>query len=280
MELWDAYDSRFVKAEGTLLVRGEKIPAGLFHLVCDVIVRHADGTYLLMQRDPRKHFGGMWEATAGGSALRGETPAQCAARELLEETGIAANSLSRLGTVRTRDTIYVEFMCAVDIPKNAVTLQPGETTAYMWATAEEIRSMKRSELVTERMHRFVSEICGGGERPANEQKEEIDMITVYTSPLCPDCREFKVNLDAHGVKCEYVDITGSMKSLKAFLKLRDSLPVFAPCREIGSVGIPAIVRADGSVTLDWEGFMAENGLAVVYRENGVSASCGLDGKGC
>ncbi len=41
-----------------------------YHLVCDIIVRHSDGTYLLMQRGYRKPYGGMWEASAGGSALR------------------------------------------------------------------------------------------------------------------------------------------------------------------------------------------------------------------
>lgn len=38
MELWDAYN-----ADGTLtgfdLIRGEKIPSGCFHMVCDSITR-------------------------------------------------------------------------------------------------------------------------------------------------------------------------------------------------------------------------------------------------
>ena len=88
MELWDAYDRNLEKIEGMTLIRGEKIPEGVYHLVCDIIVRHTDGEYLLMQRDSRKHYGGMWEATAGGSALQGENPLDCAIRELREETGI------------------------------------------------------------------------------------------------------------------------------------------------------------------------------------------------
>ena len=51
MELWDAYDENFRRVEGVSLVRGEPIPAGAYHLVCDVLVRHTDGSYLLMQRD-------------------------------------------------------------------------------------------------------------------------------------------------------------------------------------------------------------------------------------
>ena len=92
MELWDAYDRDFKKIQGVTLVRGEVIPEGFFHLVCEIIVRHIDGSYLIVQRDKRKHLGGMWEATAGGSALQGEEPAICAARELYEETGITSNA--------------------------------------------------------------------------------------------------------------------------------------------------------------------------------------------
>ncbi|MBO7358435.1 MAG: NUDIX hydrolase, partial [Clostridia bacterium] len=60
MELWDAYNEKGELIKGVTLVQGEKVPDGLFHLVCEIIVRHADGEYLLMQRDPVKHFGGMW----------------------------------------------------------------------------------------------------------------------------------------------------------------------------------------------------------------------------
>jgi glutaredoxin-related protein len=104
------------------------------------------------------------------------------------------------------------------------------------------------------------------------------MITVYGSPLCPDCRECKVNFDAHRIPYEAVDITESMRNLKAFLKLRDTLAAFDPCRANGSVGIPAIVCEDGGVTLDWEAYLAQRGLPVVYRED--RPACRIDGKGC
>ena len=55
MEFWDAYNIHFEKIDGITLIRGEVIPEGVYHLVCDIIVRHLDGSYLLMQRDKRKH---------------------------------------------------------------------------------------------------------------------------------------------------------------------------------------------------------------------------------
>ena len=158
MELWDAYDENFNKIEGVILVRGEAVPKGLHHLVCDVIVKHADGTYLLMRRDPRKTYGGMWEATAGGSALMGESPEECARRELFEETGIKADALLMVGKVVSADTIYCEYFCETDCEKGSVVLQAGETDAFKWASREELLSMKREELVTERMQRFISEL--------------------------------------------------------------------------------------------------------------------------
>ena len=163
MELWDAYDRNLEKIEGMTLIRGEKIPEGVYHLVCDVIVRHTDGEYLLMQRDSRKHYGGMWEATAGGSALQGESPLDCAIRELREETGIRAEQLEEVGRVRAagRNAIYCEFLCVTDCRKDSIILQEGETSAYKWVTQDELLSMKRDELVTERMQNFVDGLKPG-----------------------------------------------------------------------------------------------------------------------
>ena len=160
MERWDAYDENFRRMEGVSLVRGEPIPAGAYHLVCEVLVRHIDGSCLLMQRDPRKHYGGLWEATAGGSALRGEPPLDCARRELREETGIRAEELQELGRVRSANTHYVEFLCVTDWPKDGVTLQEGETVAYRWVSRTELLSLRSGELVTKRMQGFLPELRG------------------------------------------------------------------------------------------------------------------------
>ena len=160
MERWDAYDENFRRMEGVSLVRGEPIPAGAYHLVCEVLVRHIDGSCLLMQRDPRKHYGGLWEATAGGSALQGEAPLDCARRELREETGIRAEELQELGRVRSGNTHYVEFLCVMDWPKDGVTLQEGETVAYRWVSRTELLSLRGGELVTKRVQGFLPELRG------------------------------------------------------------------------------------------------------------------------
>ena len=145
MELWDGY-----LKNGTLanvdLVRGEPIPDGLYHLVCEVLVRHTDGSWLLMKRDPSKpNFGVYYEATAGGSALKGEGRDACARRELLEETGISCDSLTPIGQFTSHNTHYFNYLCVTDCDKTSVTLQEGETSEYRWVTEEEFISFVNSE---------------------------------------------------------------------------------------------------------------------------------------
>ncbi|MDY4693941.1 MAG: NUDIX domain-containing protein, partial [Blautia sp.] len=104
--------------------------------------------------------GGMWEATAGGSALQGEDPMTCALRELSEETGIKADKLTEVGRVlhHLHKSIYVDYLCETDADKTSVVLQEGETSAYKWVTAEELRSMPRNELATMRMLYFIKDL--------------------------------------------------------------------------------------------------------------------------
>ena len=159
MEKWDAYDSDFKKIDGKILIRGEEkdIPDGVYHLVCEILVKHTDGSYLLMKRDYRKHYGGMWEATAGGSALLGETPLQCAIRELKEETGIETLVLTKVGTEFNDKThsVYVEFLCVTNWEKTNIKMQDGETIDYKWVNREDLIAMSKNELVTERMQKYI-----------------------------------------------------------------------------------------------------------------------------
>ena len=77
------------------------------------------------------------------------------------------------------------------------------------------------------------------------------MLKIYGSPLCPDCVKCKEELEAAGVEFLYLDITANLLFLKQFLKLRES-SAFDIIREKGQIGIPCILREDGTVTFDWE----------------------------
>lgn len=160
MEKWDAYDSKLNKIEGVTLIRGEQVPEGYFHLCSEIIVRHTDGSYLIMQRDKRRHLGGMWEATAGGSALQGEDPLTCAMRELQEETGIVSDELIEIGRVlhHGHKTYYVDYLCVTDVDKDSIVLQEGETIAFKWINPDELRTMSRDNLATMRQLNFIEEL--------------------------------------------------------------------------------------------------------------------------
>lgn len=160
VEIWDAYDKQFNKIENVRLVRGESIPDGMYHLVCEIIVKHTDGTYLLMQRDFEKHYGGMWELTAGGYALADETPIDCAVRELKEETGIIAFDLKEIKRIvhDGHHSLYVEYLCITDWDKNAVILQNGETVDYKWVDKTALLQMGIDALASSRSLELIKEL--------------------------------------------------------------------------------------------------------------------------
>ena len=106
------------------------------------------------------------------------------------------------------------------------------------------------------------------------------MIKVYGSSLCPDCINFEYNLTKNNIEYEYIDIHKNMANLKAFLRLRDTNQAFDNTKANGYVGIPAIVYEDLSVTLDWEKYLVDKGITVIYLDNETSSYCGIDGKGC
>lgn len=81
------------------------------------------------------------------------------------------------------------------------------------------------------------------------------MIKIYGSMLCKDCVQCREDLDRTGVSYEYLDFAENLLHLKEFLTIRDENALFDAVREKGGIGIPCIVKEDGSVTLDWEEFM-------------------------
>lgn len=150
MEIWDAYD-RNGNLAGIDLVRGEEIPDGFYHKVCEVLVRHIDGDFLIMKRDYSKPvFSGMFQATAGGSVIKGETENQCIQRELFEETGIVCSKF-QLFDIITNDinrSIYYEYYCETDCGKDAIRLQDGETIDYRWIRKKQlIHMLERCEII-------------------------------------------------------------------------------------------------------------------------------------
>lgn len=81
------------------------------------------------------------------------------------------------------------------------------------------------------------------------------MLKIYGTLQCPDCVRCKADLEKAGVEFEYFDFADGLLYLKEFLLLRDANPAFESVKRDGKIGIPCIVRFDGSVTLSWDEFI-------------------------
>ena len=141
MELFDVYD-RNGDPTGQTMVRGEPMPEGCYRMVAGVLCMHRDGTVLLMKRHPDKPtHPGLYEASASGSVLAGETAARAAIRELREETGLDCGAVSPLYEEADESRLYRGFLARVDCDKNSIRLQPGETVAFCWVTKAKLAEL-------------------------------------------------------------------------------------------------------------------------------------------
>lgn len=71
--------------------------------------------------------------------------------------------------------------------------------------------------------------------------------TLFFSDKCPDTQPFVAGLEARGIRYDAVNITNSMRELKAFLHLRDSRPEFQAVKDAARVGVPVLLKPDGSL---------------------------------
>lgn len=164
MELWDGYNAQWNKV-GVDLVRGKAIPEGLYHAVAEVAVRHTDGTFLVTRRcEGLPSSPGLWQTGAGGSVCKGETFLQGAVRELREETGLTAASLSPLYRARSAEkhALYVGFLCVTDCRKDSIRLQAGETAEYRWLTRAELAELMVSDRFVPGMRERLTPSLEGG----------------------------------------------------------------------------------------------------------------------
>ncbi len=151
MELWDVYDLHRRKTNRTW-VRGEKLRAGDFHLVVHVCIFNSNGDMLIQQRQPFKEgWPNMWDLTAGGSAIAGDTSQTAAQRELYEEIGLNLD----FQQVRPHLTINFEhgfddiYLIEEDVELDSLTLQETEVQNVKWASKEEILAMiKNGEFIS------------------------------------------------------------------------------------------------------------------------------------
>ncbi|MEW4413224.1 hypothetical protein [Clostridium sp. AN503] len=78
------------------------------------------------------------------------------------------------------------------------------------------------------------------------------MLKIYGTMLCEDCAAFAERLKESDIAYTFCEFEDSLDNLREFIRLRDSEPVFDAVKAEGGIGIPCILKEDGSCTLDWE----------------------------
>jgi len=158
MELWDIYDKNRQRT-GKVIERNEflelKGNENEWWIEVNACVFNSKNEMLIQQRQThKKAFPGIWEFTAGGYAISGESSQEAIRRELFEEIGVSIDFRNNLPsftvnaksyfTVNTKsysafcDYYLVELN---DLDITTLKLQEEEVLAVKWATEQEIFEM-------------------------------------------------------------------------------------------------------------------------------------------
>ena len=143
MELWDLY-TKDRERTGKTMVRGEKPPEGFYRLAVHVCIFNSRGEMLIQQRQLTT-FGwpGLWDMTASGSAIAGESSGEAAEREMREELGISIPfaDLRPALTIHWPQGFGDIYLIERDVDINTLTLQTEEVLATKWASEAEVMEM-------------------------------------------------------------------------------------------------------------------------------------------
>lgn len=159
MELWDLYTEDRTPT-GKTHVRGEKVPAGCYHLVVHVWIQNGRGEYLISQRSAsRPAWPLMWECV-GGSVVAGETSLEGAVREVKEEVGL---DLEPSGGELVRSCVRADSLLDVwhfrydgDVSlENATT---DEVAQVKWMTPAQIRGLLESHKLVDTLAYFFTKV--------------------------------------------------------------------------------------------------------------------------
>ncbi len=145
MEFWDVYDADRHPL-GRVHQRGVPLPKGEYHQVVHICLFNRAGEMLIQQRQPFKEgWPNLWDTTAAGSVVAGETVQQAASRELLEEVGIEADFAGQLPrlTVPFSQGFDDWFVLEMEADPASLHLQPEEVQAARWAGEDEVLQMLR-----------------------------------------------------------------------------------------------------------------------------------------
>ena len=143
MELWDIYDKNREKT-GRTHERGIPVKEGDYHLVVHVWIVNDRGEFLIQKRQPWKEgWPNMWDGSAAGSAVVGDSSKVAAIRETKEELGV------ELDMSKGEILFTIKFSCGFEdiwlVRQNVdikdIKLQYEEVADAKWASEKQIKQM-------------------------------------------------------------------------------------------------------------------------------------------
>lgn len=140
-ERWDILDDRGFPT-GETMIKGEEKPNGALRQVVHVCIFNAQGEMLIQQRSASKDIWPLlWDVSAAGSVMAGESPRDAAVREVREELGIDIDLASR----RPNFTLdYPEgfdhffLVAGSDLGLADLVLEPREVVDVRWASCDDV----------------------------------------------------------------------------------------------------------------------------------------------
>ncbi|MCL2007500.1 MAG: NUDIX domain-containing protein [Treponema sp.] len=149
MEYWDLYTRDRIKLNKVLL-RGDEIPEGEYHIVLNIWIINDKNEILITQRHEDKTFPLKWECT-GGSIIAGEDSFTGAMREVEEEIGIKLNPENGklIETIVRKDDIKDIYLFTENVDISKAILQENEVIDIKWVTIEEFNQMTDRDEIAE-----------------------------------------------------------------------------------------------------------------------------------
>lgn len=144
-ELWDLLTKDRQKT-GKTHRRGDKMKPGEYHLVVHACIFNEKNQLLIQQRQTtKKLFPNMWDVSASGCVLSGESSSDAIQREVFEELGLKidfSNTLPNFSICYHDgfDDFYLIQKNDIDISK--LVIQKEEVKDVRWADKEEVLQMK------------------------------------------------------------------------------------------------------------------------------------------
>ncbi len=143
MELWDIYNKDRQKT-GKYHERGKEMNEGDYHLVVHVWIVNNQGQILIQKRQPWKiGCPNMWDCSAAGSAIKGDSSLLAALRETKEELGIDfdINKAKMLFTKTFSRGFDDVWLVRQNFDIDDLSLQYEEVADAKWASKQQINEM-------------------------------------------------------------------------------------------------------------------------------------------